>query len=310
MTNAASHVMTENCITITMDLKDFFPSVTFKKVRKAWVFYYGGPGVLPEVLASRLYIDKRTGKAATSKVMKDAAEGNLTDEDADMLVAEQGLPTSPMLANIAASVVDMKILDAIPGDIIYTRYADDLTLTFPERLFDSVSPITEVVQEKIRDCGFTINERKTKRQWSRMGRRVVTGYSVESDVRPTRAVRRKLRAAEHNGWHRKASGLAEFCKLTMPKSADKVSKAPYDMAVKLMRWGVWPEHVLARFERVLVDLKSTLARCNETLAIRGLKPDDPACASISSTVQYYREAQRQIAAVEAAIAVCILAKNS
>ncbi len=137
--------------------------------------------------------------------------------------ARQGLPTSPLIANIAASGMDRDIVALKSGragrfdrDFVYTRYADDLTFSFD-------SPSTAVwlkaeVPAIVEKHGFRINVRKTRLQSAAVGRRVVTGYAVDDQVHPTREVKRRLRAAKHSGRPSHAAGLEEFCRLKLPKN--------------------------------------------------------------------------------------------
>lgn len=310
LTNAQRHVGNYD-VTISMDLKDFFPSVTFKKVRDSWRYLYGTECEIPGVLTQRLYIDKRTGKPVSGKVMKTAIAGEMDDEVADLLIAEQGLPTSPMLANIAASKLDWKIVQVGFLHEEYTRYADDLTFSFRVIIDTQIAEKIEEVREIAASCGFAINAPKTKVQHARAGRRIITGYSVgESDVRATRKARRKLRAAKHNDWSRKEAGLTEFCRMAMPNSEHKIAKAPYDLAVKLLRWGVPADVVLGRFEQMKRTLEATIMSATENFRENLWKDSGVSREDFSNLDKSTEKYSRHLSAIESAIAVCVIAKNS
>lgn len=170
--------------TLCFDLSDFFDSVT--------------PQHVPE-FATVLY------------VWQDGA-------------ARQGLPTSPALANMAACGMDMAILDmfkierrlSIHDKIIYTRYADDLAFSF--NLPDTAEWLTRSIPELVEKHGFKINPAKTHIQCAKAGVRYVTGVGIDgSKLRPSRDVRRRLRAARHQGRNWEARGLEEWCKLKLPR---------------------------------------------------------------------------------------------
>lgn len=114
-------------------------------------------------------------------------------------VAHQGLPTSPIVANLAAAGMDNLILAVIQqlGRCVYTRYADDLTVSFDD------PTLIAILKVKIQECavasGFTINQSKTSLHTAKAGRRIVTGVAVDdTGIHPTRAAKRRLRAARHN----------------------------------------------------------------------------------------------------------------
>jgi len=311
LTNARRHAGDYD-VTISMDLKDFFPSVTFKKIRDSWRYLYGEKAEIPGVLMQRLYIDKRTGKPVSGKVMKTAVAGEMDDEVADLLIAEQGLPTSPMLANIAAAKMDWKMLEHTGAFDIYTRYADDMTFSITGIADGNhANAAIEMFKEISVSCGFTINDKKTKVQHARAGRRIITGYSVgEVDVRATRKVRRKLRAAKHNGWTRKEAGITEFCRLAMPNSENKIANAPYDMAVKLLRWGVPADVVLGRFEQMKRMVENTMETVTANLNACLRHKEEVRAESLERHEFSMNKWKRHLSAIESAIAVCVVAKNS
>ena len=80
-------------------------------------------------------------------------------------VLPQGAPTSPMLSNLAAFSLDEKLTDfAEKNGFIYTRYADDLTLSaggeLPECM--SIGDIHRAVVGIIRKSSFHENKKKTR----------------------------------------------------------------------------------------------------------------------------------------------------
>lgn len=188
LTNAMQHIGYH--FTLSMDLKDFFDSVDMNR-------FGTNPGAF--------------------LMVGDAVDVCFPDG-----FAHQGLPTSPLIANIAAAPMDSEIV-ALSGrhgrfnnEFVYTRYADDLTFSFDE---DRLAPwLQREVTEIARRHGFTVNERKTKLQSARAGRRIITGIAVDNErAYPTRYMKRRLRAACHQKNKPQARGLAEWLHLRMPK---------------------------------------------------------------------------------------------
>ena len=184
VSNAMQHIGHE--YTISFDLQDFFESVTPEKAK-----------FLNEIQKEQCFVDG---------------------------AARQGLPTSPAIANLAAIPLDkavLKWIDKNNKNIIYTRYADDMTFSFDDP--DLIAVIKNKIPEIVKRCGFEINTKKTTCQSEKAGRRIICGVAVDSQgIYPTRAAKRKLRAAQHQGHHREAHGLQEWIALKPPK--EKPSK--------------------------------------------------------------------------------------
>ena len=179
VTNALAHVGHE--YTLSMDLKDFFDSVKPEQVK----------GKLTEQEISQTFIDG---------------------------APRQGLPTSPAISNIAAISMDnaiAKLVETKKLQVIYTRYADDLTFSFDDRAI--VQILLDEIPLIIKRCGFRIAEQKTQLQSAKDGRRMITGISVGDDIRITRKTKRKIRAAQHQKNQHSLSGLLEWAKLKTPK---------------------------------------------------------------------------------------------
>ena len=145
----------------------------------------------------------------------------------------QGLPTSPTVANIAATGLDYSVqawIAASGHEIVYTRYADDLAFSFAhwhvyEQLRAAIPPLIE-------EAGFALNAKKTRLQDANFGRRVITGVSVGYfNVAAPREIRRKMRAAEHAGKKSALRGLTEWAKMRLPYK-------PVEHTVRVLR-AIW-----------------------------------------------------------------------
>ena len=169
VTHAARHVGYP--ITVSLDLADFFDTVTEKQ--------HGAKTAL-----------KRLPKEDYDRLWHDG-------------IARQGLPTSPIVANIAAAEMDRQLLAMCKPitngsrPIVYGRYGDNLDFSCDTE--QSVAAILALVPGIVKAHGFKINEKKTHVQRASAGRRIITGVAVsETGIHPTRTLKRKLRAAIHN----------------------------------------------------------------------------------------------------------------
>lgn len=186
VTMASAHIGYD--VTVSLDLKDWFESVSFGQLRRA--------GIRDEWY------------------LKIAPGG----------VVRQGLPTSPAAANIAGVALDRAIMDALSRrffDYAYTRYADDMTVSYylPQRFFPP-SLVIDAMEREVTAQGWQLNYRKTRIQYASAGRRIICGLSVgETDVRATRDVRHRLRACRHaRPGTPETRGLSEWAACKLPGS--------------------------------------------------------------------------------------------
>lgn len=137
-------------------------------------------------------------------VVPERVKGKLSQEEMALVfvdgAARQGLPTSPAVANLAFAGADKAILKWIAKagkNIVYTRYADDLSFSFDDPAL--IPAIKKSVEEIINRSGFKLNARKTSLQTAQNGRRIICGVGVDdTGIYPTRDSKRRLRAAEHH----------------------------------------------------------------------------------------------------------------
>jgi len=176
-------------------------------------------------------------------------EGILTKEELEVLMpsgrAYQGLPTSPIIANLAAKSVDTavnKIIKKQKLECVYTRYADDLCFSF--NAYDVVAVLKQKIPQIIGRCGFSLNKKKTWLQDSKFGNRHITGVMVNEDgISASRKTRRRLRAAEHQKNINQAQGLAEWCKMKTPNTEPKTTIQQRDMNVLTRLWKIQKVHL-------------------------------------------------------------------
>jgi RNA-directed DNA polymerase len=102
----------------------------------------------------------------------------------------QGAPTSPDLANVAAYRLDARLTGlAVRHEVVYTRYADDLTFSGSSV---ASSKFRRAIEFIMRDCGFVPNEKKTT-FLTQSDQQRVTGIVVNDRPGWPRATRRWLR---------------------------------------------------------------------------------------------------------------------
>jgi len=183
--NASLHVGKE--VVVRIDIKDFFPSITFPRVRGFFESLGYNPGI-SSVLAMLCTDSPRVLLSHQNKSCF-VAVGNRS--------LPQGACTSPALANLITHNLDKRIhAYSEKAKWTYSRYADDLILSTndqkaaPDRVVHGISNV-------IADEGFQVNKKKT-RIMRKSNRQMVTGLVVNDDVRLSNRDLRRLRAFFHN----------------------------------------------------------------------------------------------------------------
>jgi RNA-directed DNA polymerase len=189
VTNAAAHANSR--VVLKMDVKDFFPTVTWRRVKG--VFRRAGYREQISTLLAMLCTE------APREVVE--LEGKTYYVSLGSRCLPQGAPTSPALTNALCLRLDRRLTGlATKLGWRYTRYADDLTFSLPADAKDTpLDPLIKLVTQIAAAEGFTIKSEKTR--LARSGRRqTVTGLVVNRDLPPRapRKLRRQIRAALHN----------------------------------------------------------------------------------------------------------------
>ena len=185
LTNAGAHVGRD--VVVNLDLKDFFPTLTFRRVKGK----FRGLGYLESV-------------ATVLALICTEPDVDELELDGERLFAAkgprrlpQGAPTSPMLTNLICSRLDTR-LSALAASLgfAYTRYADDMTFSASGEAAGKVSLLLKVVGEIVASEGFTVHPDKT-RVMRRGRRQEVTGLTVNERVGVPRDTLRRFRALLH-----------------------------------------------------------------------------------------------------------------
>lgn len=192
VTNAIPHV--NATVVMNLDLENFFPSVTFYRVRAVFE-RHGYSGSVASVLALLCTECPRTTVTYAGTTYH-AATGPRG--------LPQGAPTSPGLSNQVARKLDKRLMGiAAKLGLTYTRYADDLTFSGGDGIVEKIGYLIARVRNIARDEGFVVNEKKT-RVMRRSAAQTVTGVVVNDKPSVSRDELRRLRAILHRA---KAEGL-------------------------------------------------------------------------------------------------------
>lgn len=190
LTNAAVHVNSK--VILKMDIEEFFPTVTLRRVKGVFrrAGYRDGIATLLALICTE----------APREIVQ--AEGKTYYVSLGPRCLPQGAPTSPAITNALSLRLDRRLAGlAAKQGWRYTRYADDMTFSLPAdhqglvKLKTMLGSVRAIVESE----GFALNPEKT-RVHRTGGRQSVTGLVVngEGEPRCPRKLRRELRAAIHN----------------------------------------------------------------------------------------------------------------
>ena len=174
--NARHH--SGKAIVIRLDIADFFPSITRRRVKGMFASFGYSEGVAA-ILALLTTDDPREGT-------HDGVAG-----------LPQGASTSPAVSNIVCSRLDARLNGlARKHGFTYSRYADDMTFSHPS----GDAPVGRLISSAafiLSEEGFVPNAAKTRVMRSHQ-RQIVTGLLVNDGVTIPRADLHRFRAILHS----------------------------------------------------------------------------------------------------------------
>lgn len=224
VSSAQSHVEGPKLL-INMDIENFFPTITFNRVRGMFKSF-GYSGYVSSLLAMICTYCER---------MAVEVKGQIKYVKTSERILPQGSPSSPMITNILCKNIDKRINDlAKTHDFIYTRYADDMSFSFEQNI--TKNEIRKVIYEVcsvIHNEGFKVNKDKT-RYLKNNNRQCITGIVVNNEqIGVPKVWLKKMRAAIHNAKISgnlsketivKISGMASWLKSVNKERYDKIIK--------------------------------------------------------------------------------------
>ena len=169
VSNALPHV--RKAAVVRMDLKDFFPSTTAKRVK--------------------LFFEAIGWNSEASDLLT-----RLCTHDGAL---PQGAPTSPKLSNLLNQRLDARLARLAEAlDASYTRYADDITYSLETDTAGAIRHLVHFTAIVAREEGYQVHQREKLYVRRRKDRQVVTGLVVNERINLPREIRRWLRSVEHH----------------------------------------------------------------------------------------------------------------
>lgn len=191
VTNAGMH--TRKRFILNIDLKDFFPSIVFKRVRGLF-----------------MAVPYNLEPSVATVLAQICCHSSLP----------QGAPTSPIISNMICAKMDSQLRKlAVRNRCVYTRYADDISFStslrnFPEALAKtnhesnpSLTVLGDDLKKIIKDNGFRINNEKV-RLLNTTRRQEVTGLTTNKFPNVQRKKISQVRAMLH-AWDKYGYDKAE-----------------------------------------------------------------------------------------------------
>ncbi|RYY00931.1 MAG: RNA-directed DNA polymerase [Gammaproteobacteria bacterium] len=182
LTNAKEHLNKE--VVVNIDLKDFFPSIHFKRVKG--LFHKLGYSEKIATIFSLLCTEPDVEEVELDGKTYFVAKGKRA--------LPQGAPTSPAITNLLCYKLDCRLRGvAKTMGFSYTRYADDITFSGNGEAAAKVQQLLWRLHRIIKDEGFTIHPKKI--HVMRIGsRQEVTGIVVNKQPGINRKTLHRFRA--------------------------------------------------------------------------------------------------------------------
>ncbi|MBO3459166.1 reverse transcriptase domain-containing protein [Aetokthonos hydrillicola Thurmond2011] len=236
VTNATPHVGAD--VIINFDLKDFFPSISYKRVKG--LFHSFGYSEAAATIFALL--------CTTAEFEEVELDGKTYYIALDERHLPQGSPASPAITNLLCRRLDRRLTGMAKNlGFTYTRYADDLTLSGCGNSLRHICNILRRTDSIVAHEGFTINQEKT-RILRNCHQQEVTGVVVNDKPNVSKKTLKQFRATlyqiEKDGLEGKSwgnshdiiaaiTGFANFVAMVNPQKG-----AEFQQQVKRIKQGV------------------------------------------------------------------------
>jgi retron-type reverse transcriptase len=227
VTNAQPHLGAE--VVLKFDLKDFFPTIHYYRV--VGLFASLGYGV-----AECRFSTADDSRAVAPTLARLCCYSPDHRKWGNALVP-QGAPTSPAISNLVCRRLDARLSGlAKRNHGVYTRYADDLTFSFRDKV-PNLGRFRWWVDQVCHQEGFIVNQDKF-RVIRASQRQLVTGIVVNDELRIPRDARRRFRAIlfnckkhgvasqarEHPRFEAYLRGLASYVNMVHPEEGAELMR--------------------------------------------------------------------------------------
>ncbi|MCD6066985.1 MAG: retron-type reverse transcriptase [Bacteroidetes bacterium] len=182
VSNAKEHL--QNNLLINIDLKDFFPSIHYPRVKG----FFKAIGYSEQVATIFALI---CTESEVDEIELDKKTYYVKSGDRSL---PQGAPTSPAITNLLCRRLDARFAGlAKKYGFVYTRYADDLSFSAPEEKKEEFKKFIGFVKKTIKAENFTLHPDKFK-VLRKGARREVTGIVVNQKLSVSSDKVKKFRA--------------------------------------------------------------------------------------------------------------------
>lgn len=197
LTSAKTHNTSPDLL-INIDLENFFPTITFERVRGVYQSF-GYSGYIASLLAMICTYCER---------MPLEIKGQIKYIKTSDRILPQGSPASPMITNIICKTLDKRINGLCQKlGITYTRYADDMSFSYTGNtdnfdIGDFLNSVNKIIEAE----GFHMKKEKTH-ILRKNNRQYITGIVINNEeIGVPKKWVKILKASIHNAQKLKAAG--------------------------------------------------------------------------------------------------------
>lgn len=202
----------ENCVALVLDIENFFPSLSHKKLKLAWAKTLGYKTLpkdhfnLFKAITKFSYVKlkdlktknghfnekelaklKKEGKHTFFKSIKELIESDIMihknqkkNKKKKLIGIPQGLPISALLANIYMLAFDESVVNelTLKHSVFYRRYSDDIVMICNK---NQIQLIENFVKHEMKKNELTISLEKTEKTLFKFNNSRLQSYKIETD---------------------------------------------------------------------------------------------------------------------------------
>lgn len=202
----------ENCVTLVLDIENFFPSLDHKKLKLAWAKILGNKSLpkdhfnlfkaitrfsyvrLKDLKTKKGHFNekelsklKKEGKHTFFRSIKDLIESDIIIHknqkqncEKELVGIPQGLPISALLANIYMLNFDEAVINELvrKHNIYYRRYSDDIVIICDEK---QIEIIESFISQQMKKNKLSVSLEKTEKTLFKINNGRLQSYRIQND---------------------------------------------------------------------------------------------------------------------------------